>query len=74
MKIFAVDDDPITLALVAEVLRNAGHEVATRGSSRDALRDIPREQPDCVITDIMMPEMDGFCSTAVQASRVCPTG
>jgi len=60
MKIFAVDDDPITLALVAEVLRNAGHEVTTSGSSRDALRDIPREQPDCVITDIMMPEMDGF--------------
>lgn len=60
MKIFAVDDDPITLALVAEVLRNAGHEVTTSGSSRDALRDIPREQPDCVVTDIMMPEMDGF--------------
>ena len=38
MKIFAVDDDPITLSLVAEVLRSAGHEVTTCGSSRDALR------------------------------------
>src|SRR5580765_4331785 len=60
MKIFAIDDDPITLALVAEVLRDTGHEVITCGSSRDALREIPGARPDCVITDIMMPEMDGF--------------
>src|SRR5438477_7860498 len=60
MQIFAVDDDPITLALVAEVLRSAGHQVTTCASSRDALRDIPQRAPDCVITDIMMPEMDGF--------------
>jgi len=60
MKIFAIDDDPITLALVAEVLRNAGHQVTTSESSRAALLEIPRAQPDCVITDIMMPEMDGF--------------
>lgn len=37
MKIFAIDDDPITLALVAEVLRNAGHQVTTCASSRAAL-------------------------------------
>ena len=60
MKIFAIDDDPITLALVAEVLRNAGHQVTTCASSHAALQEIPRAQPDCVITDIMMPEMDGF--------------
>jgi phosphoribosyl 1,2-cyclic phosphodiesterase len=60
MKIFAVDDDPITLGLVEEVLRSAGHEVTTCASSATALREIPRARPDCVITDIMMPEMDGF--------------
>jgi len=60
MRIFAVDDDPVTLALVADVLRGAGHEVTTCGSGSEALRDVPQARPDCVITDIMMPEMDGF--------------
>jgi len=60
MNIFAVDDDPITLALVAEVLRNAGHQVTTCASGSAALREVPQARPDCMITDIMMPELDGF--------------
>ncbi|MDW8469837.1 MAG: response regulator [Burkholderiales bacterium] len=31
-----------------------------RSSSVEALREIPQARPDCVITDIMMPGMDGF--------------
>jgi CheY-like chemotaxis protein/phosphoribosyl 1,2-cyclic phosphodiesterase len=60
MKFFVVDDDPDTLALVSRLLTNAGHEVVVRASSTGAIRDIPDAQPDCVITDVMMPIMDGF--------------
>src|SRR5258706_1512221 len=60
MKFFLVDDDPDTLALVSRLLTNAGHEVTVRASSAGALRDIPDARPDCVITDVMMPGMDGF--------------
>ena len=60
MKFFLVDDDPDTLALVECLLNKAGHEVVTCGSSAEALRDIPTVHPDCVITDLMMPGMDGF--------------
>lgn len=60
MKFFLVDDDPDTLALVECLLNKAGHEVVTCGSSAEALRDIPTVYPDCVITDLMMPGMDGF--------------
>ena len=60
MKIAAVDDDSITLAVVSEVLQGAGHSVVTSQSSRKALDQIPAQRPDCLITDIMMPEMDGF--------------
>ncbi|MEW5862916.1 MAG: response regulator [Pseudomonadota bacterium] len=60
MKFFLVDDDPDTLALVTRLLAGAGHEVIVRSSSVEALREIPEERPDCVITDVMMPVMDGF--------------
>ncbi len=60
MKFFIVDDDPDALSLVECLLVKAGHEVVTCGSSTDALRDIPNVLPDCVITDLMMPGMDGF--------------
>ena len=60
MKFFIVDDDPDALALVSRLLTDAGHEVVVRASSTGAIRDIPDALPDCVITDVMMPVMDGF--------------
>ena len=60
MRFYLVDDDPDILALVAAVLEQAGHSVAASTSSAQALKEIPVQRPDCVITDVMMPEMDGF--------------
>jgi CheY-like chemotaxis protein len=60
MRFYLVDDDPDILTLVATVLEQAGHSVEACGSSTQALKEIPVRRPDCVITDVMMPEMDGF--------------
>ena len=60
MKFFLVDDDADILALLSRVLEGAGHAVETCSSSVEALKRIPSARPDCVVTDIMMPEMDGF--------------
>ncbi|HEY5635336.1 MAG TPA: response regulator [Burkholderiales bacterium] len=60
MHFFIVDDDPDILALLEKILVDAGHRVTACSSSRDALKDVPGLRPDCVITDLMMPGMDGF--------------
>ncbi|MGP1677076.1 MAG: response regulator [Giesbergeria sp.] len=60
MKFLIVDDDPIILRLMKVVLEDAGHSVKCYESSLKALQEIAAERPDCVISDVIMPEMDGF--------------
>lgn len=58
--IFVVDDEKIFLALTREALRQEGIEVETFECAADALERLETAQPDMIISDIMMPEMDGF--------------
>ena len=60
MKFYIVDDDPEILGLLRHVLEAAGHAVVSSESSQQALKEIPGVRPDCVITDLMMPGIDGF--------------
>lgn len=60
MDFFVVDDEPIILELVKTLLEAGGHQVICRNSGDDALKDIRVCKPDCVLTDIMMPGIDGF--------------
>jgi len=60
MNFYLVDDDADILTVLGRVLEAAGHKVEASTSSVHALKHIPVSRPDCVITDIMMPEMDGF--------------
>jgi len=60
MKFYLVDDDPDVLSLLTKVLEDAGHRVEAAPSSLQAMKQIPVTRPDCVLTDLLMPEMDGF--------------
>lgn len=59
--ILAVDDSMLTRArFVAAPLREAGYRVEEAANGALGLEAFKRVEPDLVITDLLMPEMDGF--------------
>jgi CheY-like chemotaxis protein len=54
-----VDDDPIVLAVAAEWLRAAGHQVTTREEALGTTVDIAAHRPDVVLIDVLMPGLRG---------------
>lgn len=61
-KILVVDDEKHIVRLVQINLQKAGYEVTTAGNGREALESVDKEQPDLIVMDVMMPEMDGFAA------------
>ncbi len=59
-KILVVDDEPEAVELVAFNLKGAGYEVSTASDGAEALNKARRIQPNLVILDVMMPEIDGM--------------
>ncbi len=60
MKILVVDDEPITLDMIEQTLTNAGYTVIKATDGYQALESIDRDNPDLIISDIMMPNMSGL--------------
>jgi CheY-like chemotaxis protein len=59
-RILLVDDDPWILRMVSTVLEKRGYVIATATDGAEALRLADERPPDLVITDVMMPGMDGW--------------
>lgn len=68
--LLVVEDVPDTLNLVEITLKFKGYRVATATNGQEALKAIEKERPSIIITDILMPRMDGF--TFVHRLRVQP--
>jgi diguanylate cyclase (GGDEF)-like protein len=58
--VLAVDDDPVQLKLLATYLANLGFGVATAKDGAEALLKAETLLPDAIISDILMPRVDGF--------------
>lgn len=58
--ILVVDDNPDKLSLIQAALNLAGYNVTTATDGEEALTAIESYQPDLVITDVMMPRMNGY--------------
>jgi two-component system sensor histidine kinase/response regulator len=59
-QILIVEDDLAMSTGIRDVLDMAGYKVQLAENGREALRVLTRFHPDLIISDIMMPEMDGF--------------
>ena len=57
--ILVVDDEPDVRDAVKHVLDRAGYSVRTVESAMDALAELARNPTDLVITDIIMPQING---------------
>lgn len=64
-KILVVDDDELNLKLVASMIEAQGHEVVTAINGRGALDKAVSFQPDLILLDIMLPDINGYevCKT-----------
>jgi signal transduction histidine kinase/DNA-binding response OmpR family regulator/HAMP domain-containing protein len=59
-RILVIEDDPHTRGWLTRILREDGWEAAEAENGHVALERLPLVNPDIVLLDLMMPEMDGF--------------
>lgn len=58
-KILVVDDEAPIRHLLVELLTDEGYSVLAASNGRAAVAMVKQEQPDLVLMDVMMPELDG---------------
>lgn len=59
-RILVVDDQPANLQVVGSVLGKLGHEIIPAMDGPSALKRMGLRQPDLILLDVLMPEMDGY--------------
>ena len=73
VRILVVDDEPNILATLAPLLRSKGYEVSTAMTGRGAVEAVERENPDLMVLDLGLPDMDGVEVTRlVRDGRTTP--
>ena len=72
MKILVVDDEALLVKGIRFNLQNEGYEVITGSNGLEAVKLVQEQNPDLVVLDVMMPEMDGLtaCSKIREFSNI----
>jgi DNA-binding response OmpR family regulator len=58
--VLVVDDDPVIVQLLRVNFELEGYKVTTASNGEEALAAVKKKRPDIVVSDIMMPKMDGL--------------
>lgn len=67
--ILLIDDDALFLDWLCTALSSEGHKVETAVSGPEALRKLDAHTPDIIISDVIMPQMDGYALKALISKR-----
>ncbi len=60
MKVLVVDDLDYSVRTLKAILHSAGHQVAVAQDGQAALDMVRKDRPDFILTDVLMPRLDGF--------------
>jgi PAS domain S-box-containing protein len=63
--IMVVDDDPINMMLISEVLKRMGFDVIQMQNGKEVIDALPHYDPVLIFMDVNMPEMDGYTTTRI---------
>ncbi|OQW93716.1 MAG: hypothetical protein BWK79_09715 [Beggiatoa sp. IS2] len=58
--VMIVEDDVVTREMMVRILKKAGWHIIEAENGKVALKCLQEQQPDVILLDLMMPEMDGF--------------
>ncbi|MDP3919579.1 MAG: response regulator [Candidatus Omnitrophota bacterium] len=59
-KVLLIDDDPNIVRFVSSRLKQSGYDVYTANDGKAGLDEARKVNPDLILVDVMMPEMDGY--------------
>lgn len=59
-RILVIDDSKLSRTMVGKTLKENGYEVTEAINGREALLKVGTDEPDCILLDLLMPDMSGF--------------
>lgn len=68
-KVLVVEDNPINMELVVEILKLSGFEVYGAINGEDAIKEVESEHYDLILLDIELPAMDGISAMRIIKSK-----
>jgi CheY-like chemotaxis protein len=67
ISILIIDDAAFSRRMLRKYIEAEGYTVLEATNGKEAIEMVQEHQPDCILTDLLMPEMDGF--QLIQALR-----
>ena len=71
-KVLIIDDDPVLLMLLTSAFKAAGYATQSAENGRKGVKLLDSYRPDLVVTDIVMPDMEGIGAILEIKRRPCP--